>query len=272
MLNKIFISPQEMKDVLANPHGHDIVWPSGADKKLALSFSKIDTFDTCPRQYAEKFIWQTVKYKETPTTRWGNQVHKSMEDYVLNGKPIVDPSIKPFASVGNAIIAKENNLYERGLLRRKIFGEQEWACDLTMRGHSWFDNNGVFLRGKADCGMGTENTLFLYDYKTGKGSSPKPEQLELMGLLAMAQPNMVPPSVRKIDGQLLYLEARKTVPFSMPTVTAEERWGKWVKKAFVILDAYQRDSFPEKQSGLCGRWCDCYDCPFNGRNPDGTPK
>lgn len=272
MRNKILITPQEMKDVLTNPHGHDVVWPTAADKALALSFTKIETFETCPRQYAEKFIWKTVPYKETPTTRWGNQVHKAMEDYVLNGKPITDKSIKPFASVGDALIAKENNLHDRGILVRPLFGEQEWACDLTMRQHSWFDNNGVFLRGKADCGMGTQNTLFLYDYKTGKGSNPKPEQLELMGLMAMAQSNLVPPTVKKIDGTLLYLEARKTVPFSMPTVEYKERWVKWVKRAFVILDAYQRDSFPEKQSGLCRKWCDCFDCPFNGRNADGTDK
>lgn len=590
MRNKILITPQEMKDVLANPHGHDVVWPTAADKALALSFTKIETFETCPRQYAEKYIWKTVPYKETPTTRWGNQVHKAMEDYVLNGKPITDKSIKPFASVGDALIAKENNLHDRGILVRPLFGEQEWACDLTMREHSWFDNNGVFLRGKADCGMGTQNTLFLYDYKglaldtpiatpqgfttmgdiqegdelydhtgrvckvigkskvkhlrcfkltfdtgesivcdeehlwlttsgrvrnvqdfltlkydrsvpvpgeiqggwhtmpvapytlglwladgrnrggeickpypevwdrvrlegysvgddisgagrsgtrtvygltgklrdlsllhnkhipavylrgsvpvrrallsglmdgdgtvnitrnelvycttdkhlaedvaalvrtlgrkarihpvaakgfglertaywvkframdwpvfsiahkaeaeakvrahvknraaaigivsveevesvptqcilvdsehhtflcghtyipthnTGKGSNPKPEQLELMGLMAMAQSNLVPPTVKKIDGTLLYLEARKTVPFSMPTVEYKERWVKWVKRAFVILDAYQRDSFPEKQSGLCRKWCDCFDCPFNGRNADGTDK
>lgn len=272
MINKIMLSPAEMKTVLENPHGHDIVWPTAADKKLALSFSKIETFQTCPRQYAEKFIWGTVKYKETPTTRWGNQVHKSLEDYVLHGKAITDKSIKPFASVGDAIIQKENNLHDRGLLVTPLFGEQEWACDLTMRTHSWFDNNGVFIRGKADCGMGTRNTLFLYDYKTGKGSNPKPEQLELMGLLAMAQPNMVPPETKKIDGTLLFLEARKTTPFSMATASYQERWLKWVKLGFTILDAYQRDSFPEKQSGLCGKWCDCFDCPFNGRKSDGTPK
>ena len=113
---------------------------------------------------------------------------------------------------------------------------------------------------------------YIPTHNTGKGSNPKPEQLELMGLMAMAQSNLVPPTVKKIDGTLLYLEARKTVPFSMPTVEYKERWVKWVKRAFVILDAYQRDSFPEKQSGLCRKWCDCFDCPFNGRNADGTDK
>lgn len=272
MLNKILISRQEMADVLANPWTHDVVWPTGGDKKLALSFTKLETFVTCPRQFAEKFIWQTIPYRDTPATLWGTEVHDALENYVLNGKPITAPAIKPFTSVADALIQKENNLFKRGILTKKIFGEQQWACTLSMKEHSWFDNNGVFLRGKADVGMGTKNTLYLYDYKTGKGSKPKPEQLELMGLLGMAQKGLVLPSMTKIDGNLLFLEARKSVPFSMPVASAESRWREWVKKAFVILDAYQRDSFPEKQSGLCGKWCDAFDCPFNGRNPDGSPK
>lgn len=268
MQNKILLSPQEIKSVLANPHGHDIEWPQAADKGLALSFTKFSDFDTCPRMYAEKYIWKTVEFNTSnPTLLWGNKVHEALDKYVMKGVPL-DKDVKQFQSVPDAIMGKRDRLAEKGKLALDIFGEQEWAMGLDGRFKLWRDTSGVFCRGKADVGIASQKTLYLYDYKTGQGKYPKVEQLELMAVMAASQ-NLLT-GQHYVNGLLLFIEARKAVPYQFPVCELTERLQGWQKKAFTILDCYQRDSFPEKTSGLCKKHCDCFDCPENGRNRDGS--
>lgn len=268
MQNKILLSPREMKDVLVNPHGHDIEWPQAADKSLAMSFTKLSDFDTCPRMYAEKYIYKTVKYDaNNPTLLWGNKVHDALEKYVLEGKPL-PKDIKQFQSIPDAIMTKRDRLAEKGKLSLEIFGEQEWAIGLDGRKKSWFDSSGVFVRGKADVGLSSHNTLFLYDYKTGQGKHPKPEQIDLMAVVAAGQ-NLLT-GQQKVNGMLLFIEARKQVPLEFGVHELTDRLREWQRKAFTILDCYQRDHFTTKTSGLCKKHCECFDCPENGRNHDGS--
>ena len=52
------------------------------------SYTALDTFKTCPRQYQAKYVLKSVKEAATPEMLWGQQVHKHFEDRQAVGTPL----------------------------------------------------------------------------------------------------------------------------------------------------------------------------------------
>lgn len=259
-----YLSAQEMQDIIQYPTSHDIEWPTALNKKIALSWTKFQTFDQCPRKYRDQYLLGLVPYVETPVLKWGNDVHKAMELYITRGTPL-PPKMLQFKPVADALLDRVEEFRAEGKLKVDLFAEQKWAIDLTGRACGYFDKN-VWIRGQADVGYGTRVSLKTLDWKTGKGKYPKPEQLELMALLAVARPELS--HYTRVDGMLMFLEAGFPVRLSVdttPGLAYRDLLLKWQRRALRILDYIQRDYWPENSTPLCG-WCDVTSCPENTRD------
>ena len=57
-------------------------------KPKAWSFSALDTFKTCPRQYEAKYVSKSVQEEKSEQMLWGERVHKAFELRQLDGTPL----------------------------------------------------------------------------------------------------------------------------------------------------------------------------------------
>ena len=273
---KIVLSKNDMRAIIDYPTSHDIEWPNkvvypGPGQKplsLALTYTKLKDFESCPRKFMKKHLTHEIPYTDTPATLWGTHVHSSYEDYVLNDKPLPkDVREKVGSTAPDKIIDIENKLYDDGKLAVPLFGEQKWAMDATGRYANWMDSKGVFMRGMADAGLGTKKVLYMFDYKTGKDKNPDVTQFDVLSLLAVAQPQFT--QYTDIRGMLMFVEARSVYPKTgiyqvdmTPGMGHLNMLRLWQKKAIQVVDYYQREYWPENQSVLC-KWCPDKTCPFN---------
>jgi hypothetical protein len=72
-------------------------------KKPAWSHSSLKDFEGCARRYHEVKVLKKYPFQETEATRYGNQVHESLELYIRDGKPI-PPEHAQFKDVADAMI------------------------------------------------------------------------------------------------------------------------------------------------------------------------
>ncbi|PHM52126.1 PD-(D/E)XK nuclease family protein [Xenorhabdus sp. KK7.4] len=270
-MGKVIFSAKEKDDLIAYPLDHDVEWPNKIHKpvgggkllSLALSFSKLSQYQQCPRRFYEQHLTHNIPYTDTPATLWGTQVHQAHENYLLKGQ-LMDAVVKEKIGTGVADMLKKkfNNLVAEQRVGIPLFGEQEWAIKADGKVASWFDTSAVFMRGKTDLGMGSLKKLYLYDYKTGKDRYPKTDQLDLMSVMAKAQPTMQ--HYTQFDSALIFLEAGTVKTHT--TYLHEEghaiQMRKFLRESLRIIDSYERDYWPEQTSPLCA-YCPVMNCPFN---------
>lgn len=270
-MGRIIFSQKDKEAMLDHPTTHDVEWPNKIHKpegggkmlSLALSFSKLAKFKQCPRQFYTLFLTNKIPYSDSPETLWGEKVHKSHEKYLLQNIPM-EKEVRQKIGTGWAdmIKTKFNVLVQEKRVGVPLYGEQEWAIKANGKLGSWYDTHGVFMRGKADVGMASLKRVYQFDYKTGKAGYPKTDQLDLMALMAKAQPSMY--KYELFDSTLLFLEAGVVKPHTtiLDAAGYEEHMRKFLMQSLEMIDCYERDYWPEKQSALCA-YCPDKECPFN---------
>lgn len=254
---KIDLSASDLVAMVKHPKSHDIVWPA----RFGMSFTKLSMFEQCPHQFEAVHVTKQIKYTDTPESLYGQAVHNALEKYVMQHEPLPH-KLRVHQPLADAIISRTDQLYEEGKLKIDLFTECNWAMDATGRGCAYMDPH-VWMRGKPDLGYGTRGVLHLIDWKTGKGKYPKPEQIDLLALLAVAQPEYA--SYSNVRGRLVFLDAGKLVERRVNVGNGEphlELLRQYMQKSVQILKAAREDFWPKKPSPLCG-WCPRTDCENN---------
>lgn len=211
------------------------------------SYSSINTFDTCPRQYEAKFITKTLKFVKNVASEFGDRVHKSIESRLISKTPLSEEA-KALEPMVQAVSQLDGTHYtERGLAITKDLVAAEMYSPVT------------WLNGKADFMTYNESTGYLrvMDWKTGK---PKTDmlQLRIMALLAVCQF----PNVQKIKAAFVYtktgdIDKAAIAVQEVPEIVAEVR-----HKISRIEHAQATGNFPPQPSGLCRNYCGVTTCQF----------
>jgi hypothetical protein len=136
---------------------------------LQHSFSSLELFERCPKQYHHVRILKDVKDEDNEYSLAGTRDHKALEDRLLSGT-VLPPHLAKHED-------KCELLATSGV---KLMAEQELALDKQFNPCGWWDKD-VLLRVKADVTMYNGKSAALLDWKTGK-RKPKPFQLELGAL------------------------------------------------------------------------------------------
>ena len=216
------------------------------------SYSSYGDYQTCPYRFYKVKI--TKEFSEPPSEHiiWGNTVHKSIEEYIRDGKPMADTTAR-FKGVVDRYNALPGETYV----------EVELACDVNMKPTGFWDAD-AWCRGKGDIVKVNGNKGFAGDWKTGK-VKPNSLQLDLMGVMVMA----TFPDVDKVTGVFVWLQDPQH-----PTVKVYNR-----QDMDVIMDQFEQgvadmkwseehNSWPKKPSGLCRQYCPVKDCQYYGKgNP-----
>jgi hypothetical protein len=220
----------------------------------AHSFSSVNKFETCPRQYEDRYIHH---HKEPPTeaTTWGKRVHDALEAKVKGDvAPLPEGMDKMEWAIAPALRAKEG-----GML---VLTEHKIALDRYMKPVT-FESDKAWLRGIIDVAILHGPHAFNSDYKTGKRRESW--QLELSSLIMFH----TYPALQRIEARYLYL--KDPVP---ATRTDKEVYfrdqtphmaGRIFPRIVKLEKALESGQFPPKPGGLCKQWCNVTSCEFNGR-------
>ena len=161
--------------------------------KFAWSHTSKTLFDTCPKKYEAEKVTKVIKFQETPATKWGNEVHKWLENRVKLGTPLPD-AIKQYEPLAAKICA----------MKGQILCEQQMTLTAEGVPCDWF-GKGAWLRGAADVLVLNGESAYVLDYKTGKRKA-ETDQLALMALLVFYHY----PEVKRCKTMFLWLKSNET--------------------------------------------------------------
>lgn len=216
---------------------------------LPWSYSALDTFKTCPRQYHWKYV---LKNKEPDSTAiiYGNEVHKAFEDRMAVGTPLPEglKDHEPFMQQLDAL---------PGILNT----EQKIALDVNRKPCNFFDK-GVWFRGVVDFIHidGAESKATIIDYKTGKPHK-KFDQLMLFALHTFA----LYPNVETVETGFYWTKTKELTPMFYRRADAKNLWKPFIPDLIQYAEAFETDTWQARQSGLCREWCPVTECEFNGK-------
>lgn len=177
-------------------------------------------------------------------SKWGQRVHKILEDAVNWGDPL--PSdFKKWKGVVDQIQAMPG----------EKFPEFRFSIDSAYHPCSWKDS---WARGVADLVIKKGTEAIVIDYKTGKRRPS--DQLALYAGFAFAYW----PELKTVHTCYVWLQDRKLDRATYTADKIHEIWQLWLPAVARLERAYDRDQWQKRPSGLCRKWCPVKDCQFCG--------
>lgn len=217
------------------------------------SFSRLKSFEQCPKQFYHMKVAKTYTEPETEAMRYGTEFHEAAEFYVKDGTELPKhfDFAKPALDALMGFPGERYCEYEMGLTK-----------ELKPCG---FKDEDVWYRGIADLLIVDKEAqeARVLDYKTGRNTRYADKgQLELMALSTFAHF----PEVKVVKAGLLFVIAKELIKTSYTIEDRPELWKKWFSKYASMKAAFENDVWNPKTSGLCRAHCPVLECPHNGRN------
>lgn len=209
------------------------------------SFSSLKDYINCPRQYHEVKVLKRFQKFPTPQMTYGNEVHKALEDYVGEGKPLAK-NYERFKKVLDTLVEIPGTKYP----------EYKMALDINRQPCEY--GKGYWVRGIADLIIIDGETAFIVDYKTGSNKYPDPKQLKLMALMVFAHF----PNVQLVKAGLLFVMHESFTSEEYERSSAESLWKYFDPDLERLKVSYEQDKWQPNPTPLCG-WCPVNSCEFH---------
>ena len=202
------------------------------------SYSALTAFETCPKRYQLTKVTKQVVEKQSEAMLWGNKVHKSLELFARDGKPL-PPEMMEYGRYVKKIQAYEGKrVVEERISLTKDFRRTTWMA------------KDVWVRGIIDIGVVGSETAYLLDWKTGK-HRPDNDQLKLFAALAFA----IYPWVDTVVTGFIWLKVQKFDKEKFTRTQLPEIWNEFMPRLSRLAIATKTDKWLPKPSGLCRNWC-----------------
>lgn len=172
-------------------------------------------------------------------------MHAAFEDWIKNGSPLPE-GMTQWQSLAEKL-AK---------LPGEKLCEQKMALDKNFRPTDWKTS---WTRGVADLLVVHKDRAVVADYKTGKRKPT--EQLDLYAAYTFAHY----PQVKVVTTAFVWLKDRKIDKKEVTRGEVPIVWSGFLPRVRKLESAYERDSWPERPSGLCRAHCPVTTCKFNGK-------
>lgn len=207
---------------------------------IPASYSSISSFETCPRKHYHTRVAKTVKEPEGEALRWGNFVHKALEEYIRDSKAL-PKGCKQYQPLADTLTTK--------IPDAKILVEQELAVTVDFQPTGWWDKDAWF-RGKIDVAVLHDDKAWICDWKTGKKKDDT-DQLRLFAALAASHYQ----EVESFDTAYIWLESKQLTRETFTRDQARTFWADLVPRVERLAEAAKHDVWPARPSGLCKNWC-----------------
>lgn len=219
-------------------------------KKPAWSYSSLSSYETCPRKHYRTRVAKDIKEKESEAMKWGNQVHKALEDRVRDGKAL-PKTMQKWEPLVTKLLARKG----------EAIAEQQLCIDKTLAPTDWF-GKGSWCRGIVDFTMLDGDRAMALDWKTGK---PKTDHDQLM-LFAALIFHHYPEIERVTTGYVWLAYGNKITTKTFHRSELTDIWRDYLPRVKRYEIAHNENKWEPKPSGLCRAWCPVVDCEFNGKN------
>lgn len=208
------------------------------------SYSSINCFKNCPRQWEAKYLTYTYKDTGNEFNRWGTKVHSHFEARLKTATPL-PPELASMEPIMGIV----------GRMPGTLAVEQKLAVNVSLAPTD-YKAPDAYIRGIIDLSKIAGANAVVADYKTGKVRDDF-YQLELSALLLMA--NF--PDVQTVLTMFLWSKVGTFTKEEYNHLQKQNMWNKIVSDTVRIEQAAARKEFPPKRSGLCG-WCHLHTCEF----------
>ena len=229
--------------------------------RFATSFSGMEEFLQCPLKFAASKYYKITKFEETEAIKWGNRVHKTAENYLLNAK---DGGSRPVEVECLPLVKRYCDFFLASGADLHVEKEMCFTEDLKPCG--WRDWSTVFFRGKADLMAIKNRKLTVVDIKTGKTKSDL-FQIEVMVALASLYYG---DQFDEADGKLIFVkepDPRKALVGLTKPILKDDIPKIW-EKVFGIINrmraSWESATWRAEKNGLCRQYCANVYCVHNG--------
>lgn len=208
----------------------------------AWTFSQLEKFETCPKQFYHVRVAKDVIEPQTEATLWGSRVHTAMEDRIRDGTPLPE-GMEQWEGFAKQICAMPG----------EKLAEEKMALDKSFQPADW-DN--AWTRGIADMLIVHGNKAATLDYKTGK------RKLTHQLMLYAAYTFAYYPEVETVTTGFVWLRDKKIDRETFTRADIPTIWGTFLPKVRKLEIAYEKDKWIARPSGLCNGWCPVKSCEF----------
>jgi len=230
-----------------------------------LSYSQIETFNTCPLQYRYRYL-QRIPVLQSAAASFGDTIHKTLASFyqqIKEGKQLKEKDLleifsQNWSSVGYASKAHELKTQKRGEEMLKNFFKQCHNPKVKPRSLEQIFvvkvSPKLKVGGKIDRVDEIDNRLEIIDYKTGKPWDQKKvaQSLQMtVYALAAADRGIYGKRPEEVDLTFYFLETGERKSTSRTSKDLEKAREELLKKAQEI----ESSTFEAKPSQMCD-FCD----------------
>lgn len=206
----------------------------------AWTYSQLEKFETCPKQYYHVRVKRDVIEPPTEHTKWGEEVHTALEHRVMHGTPLPE-GMQQWEGIAAKLCA----------LPGTKLCEYKMAVDNNFKQTGW---KTAWTRGIADLVVINGKKAAVFDHKTGKRKLT--EQLSLYAAYVFIHF----PEVEEVTTGFIWLKEKKIDKETFHRDQLHEIWQGFLPRVIKLESAYDRDSWPARPSGLCKGWCHVREC------------
>lgn len=218
-------------------------------REFAWSFSKLNSYETCPKRYYEVDVARAYAESPNESMQWGDSVHKALAAAAVGAE--LPPTMKSFQKWIDEILGGDG----------EIFVEQKYAVSRNFEPRPWSGVPDIWYRGIADVVKVNGPVALARDYKTGK-IKPNSVQLMLMAQCIFAHF----PAVRKVRTEFIWLADDATTPEDYSRTDVADAWIALYPRVTALETANKTQSFPPKPGGLCKSYCPVTSCIHHGKS------
>ena len=219
-------------------------------KEAAWSYSKLTSFEVCPRRYYEIDVLKNWPKERSAQLDWGDDVHEAMAKALRTGEPL-PLMFQIFQKWIDKINAAPGEL---------LIEEQcRWAITRDFVPTTWFSNK-VWLRCIADAVKINKDVALVVDWKTGKSRNADPVQLMLTSLMMLIQY----PKLQSVRSDFVWLQEDTNTTQVLYRNEAADQWAEIMPRVEKLQLATANEEFPPRPNRFCEKWCPVRTCEYFG--------
>lgn len=216
-------------------------------KSFSFSWSKLTSFETCPKRHYEVDIVKTY-HDDGEAMKWGSRVHDAFKTALSTGERL-PPDLSPYQHwVDETLTGPGELLVEKKFALTRDFQPTEYFGPL------------VWYRGIADALRISGPVARVRDWKTGK---IKHDSSQLMLMAACIFANY--PEVMRILTEFVWLREDCVTPETFNRSDMANEWLHLLPRVKDLEEAARTMTYPPKPGKLCYQYCPVVSCPFHGK-------
>ena len=220
-------------------------------KPVAWSFSALNNFQTCPRQFYETRVAKNFKDEMGEAALWGDRVHKALDRRITHGTPLPE-GMTQYEKYAKKVLDSPGELH----------AERKLCLTPNLEPTKFFAKD-AWVRGIIDVSVVNGARAWAGDWKTGKRKLDS-DQLKLFAGMMFATHS----SLEVVKTTFIWLKEGKADSDTFTRDQVPEIWQHFQPKVRKLELAHERGHWPPNPSGLCRKHCPVLSCEFNGRRDD----